>query len=145
MKKKKFFVFNYETLLREKHELRKKNKNFKISQDLTKNKYYHKTKQFIQTKEKVRKILSIFRKKKFNNKLKIYSFYSKKFLENNKKKFGKSLQKKKKNFKENIINSHLVRNGKSNFPIIKLIQSKDIKSSILNFEKWDSEFDINLL
>ena len=143
--KKKFFVFNYETLLREKHELRKKNQNFKISQDLTKNKYYHKTKQFIQTKEKVRKILSIFRKKKFNNKLKIYSFYSKKFLENNKKKFGKSLQKKKKNFKENIINSHLVRNGKSNFPIIKLIQSKDIKSSILNFEKWDSEFDINLL
>ena len=145
VEKKNFFIFNFKTLSREKLDLGEKNQNFKISKDLTKSKYYHKTKQFIQTNEKVGNFLSIIRKKNFNNKLKLYSFFSKKFLENTKKKVEKSLLKKKKNFEENIFNSKLVRNGKSNFPVMKLIQSEDFKPSILNFEKWDSEFDINLL
>ena len=142
---KKFFIFNHKILSKKKPHLKEKNQNFKISQDLAKNKYYHKTKQFTKTKENVRKILSVIRKKNFNNKLKLYSFFSKKFLENIRKSFGKSLDSHKKNFKRDIFNSNLVRNGKFNFPIIKLIQYEDFKPSILNFEKWDSEFDINLL
>ena len=141
-----FFSFFENMVLSErKLEMVKKNQYFKIFKNLALTKYNNSLIQFKQNIRILQKIPIRSRINKPRDKPEVYLFSWEKNIEIFQQKIKKFILKKKKLNKETVFKANLPENKKSDFFNVKLIQLKDFSVSILNFEKWDSEFDIILL